>query len=142
MMGDRKPVTLLTGNFNIMFPRFSPDTRWVAFQTNETGVDQIYVTSFPDARGRWQVSVDGGAEPHWSGDGKQLFFISGDRIMSTDVSVSGESIRFSTPKSLLVSQAAPVNGRYDVTADGKLFAVTQVGSESPVLQLVTGWVKR
>ena len=62
--------------------------------------------------------------------------------MSTDVSVSGESIRFSTPKSLLVSQAAPVNGRYDVTADGKLFAVTQVGSGSPVLQLVTGWVKR
>jgi eukaryotic-like serine/threonine-protein kinase len=61
--------------------QFSPDRKWVADASNETGKWEIYVTSFPEARGRWQVSTGGGEEPRWRGDGKELFFLSSDGKM-------------------------------------------------------------
>lgn len=58
--------------------QFSPDTRWVAYASNENGRWEIYVTSFPDARGKWQISNSGGTQPRWRGDGKELFSLSSD----------------------------------------------------------------
>ena len=140
MQGAKQPITLIGGAFDINFSVFSPDTHWIAYQSNETGINQVYVTSFPDARGKWQVSADGGLEPKWRGDGKEIFFVSGDRIMSTDVNVEGGSIRFSSPKVLLASaQASPVSGRYDVSADGKLFAIAQPAEDNPALRLIIRW---
>ena len=137
-INDRKITTFLSAAFDLQFPRFSPDAKWVVYQTNETSVNQVYVTPFPSAQGKRQVSTDGGAEPIWSNDGKQIFYISGDRVMAVDVTPGGGSLQFSAPKVMPVSQAAPVTGRYDVSSK-RHFVVTQVGSESPVLQLMVNW---
>ena len=66
--------------------QFSPNGKWVAYNSNETGKWEIYVTSFPEAHGKWQISTSGGEQPRWRADGKELFYLSSDgRMMATNV---------------------------------------------------------
>jgi len=78
--------------------QFSPDGKWVAYASNETGKWEIYVTSFPDARGKWQVSTGGGGEqPRWRGDGKELVYLSSDgKVMAAPVT-AGANFDAGTP---------------------------------------------
>src|SRR5205807_8742277 len=80
--------------------QFSPDGKWVAYASNETGKWEIYVTSFPEPRGKWQVSVGGGEQPRWRGDGRELFYLSSDSKMMAVPVTTGANFDASTPVAL------------------------------------------
>jgi serine/threonine-protein kinase len=86
MEGDQERTPLLQEKYNESYPQISPDGRWIAFQSDETGRYEVYVRSFPDVnQGRWQVSTNGGDSPLWSPDGRELFYRSGDSFIAVDV---------------------------------------------------------
>ncbi len=144
---DRKPRIYLQTEFQESQARFSPDSRWVAYTSNESGVNEVYVRPFPDASaGKWMVSKGGGNQPHWRRDGKELFYISADsKMMSVDVS-TGAGFKSAVPKTLF---PAPVMGgasatnttRYDVSPDGKRFLINTVGDagSSLAITVVLNW---
>jgi len=129
--------------------QFSPDGKWVAYASNETGKWEIYVTSFPDARGKWQVSTGGGEEPRWRGDGKELFYISSDsKMMAVPVTIGAN---FDAGAPLALFQAVPrqpvsTNDQfvYDVARDGQRFLIlTQVKRpESRPMSVILNWSAR
>ena len=108
--------------------QFSPDAKWVAYASNESGKWEIYVTSFPDAHGKWQVSNGGGDQPRWRGDGKELFYLSADgKIVAVPVK---EGANFNSGAPVALFQANPrqpvatsEHVVYDVTQDGQRFLI-------------------
>jgi eukaryotic-like serine/threonine-protein kinase len=126
--------------------QFSPDGKWVAYASNETGKWEIYVTSFPEPRGKWQISTGGGEQPRWRGDGKELFYLSSDGKMMAAPVTTGSNFSFGTPTVLF--QAAPrqpvsTNDQfvYDVSRDGQRFLmITQVkNKETQPMSVVLNW---
>ena len=125
---DLKSSLFLKAASVITNGQFSPDGKWVAYASNETGKWEIYVTSFPEARGKWQVSRDGGEQPRWRSDGKELFYLSSDdKMMAAPVTI-GTNFDAGTPVTLF--QATPrqpvlVYDRfvYDVSRDGQRFLI-------------------
>ena len=101
--GDKKPFPFVKTNFAELWPVFSPDGRYVAYQSNESGRQEVYVQSFPGRGGKWQVSAEGGFEPHWSPDGKELYFRSADeKVMAVPVT-TGATFEAGTPKALFAT---------------------------------------
>ena len=76
----RQPELFLRTSFEEDLPLFSPDGKWLAYRSNESGRMEVYVASFPGAAVRRQVSIDGGDQPQWAPDGRQLFYLDGSRI--------------------------------------------------------------
>ena len=108
--------------------QFSPDGHWVAYASNETGRWEIYVTSFPEPHGKWQVSASGGQQPRWRGDGRELFYLSPDAVMMAVPVSLGAGVDAGRPAALF--QAHPHQPilsadlfTYDVTADGQRFLI-------------------
>ncbi len=124
------PVPLLTGKTDETNGQFSPDGKWVAYASDESGNWEIYVTSFPSTAGKWQVSRGGGTEPRWRGDGKEIFYIAPSGMLMA-VPVNGESIfATGTPVPLFqIRGRAPISSTdvftYDVAKDGKRFLVNR-----------------
>jgi len=124
------PVPLLTGKDDETNGQFSPDGKWLAYASDESGNWEIYVTSFPSTAGKWQVSRGGGTEPRWRGDGKEIFYIAPSGMLMA-VPVNGESIfATGTPAPLFQIQGrAPISSTdvftYDVAKDGKRFLVNR-----------------
>jgi eukaryotic-like serine/threonine-protein kinase len=110
--------------------QFSPDGKWVAYQSNESGDWEVYVTTYPGATGKWQVSRGGGTEPRWRGDGKEMFYLD-PRGELTAVEVNaGATFSAGSPVKLFAFQArAQISSTdlftYDVTKDGKRFIVNR-----------------
>ena len=101
--GDVKPFPYLQGQFDEQNGAFSPDGRWVAYNSNESGIDEVYIQPFPASGGRWQISSGGGITPRWKGDGTELFFIAADRnLMGVPIRTSGASLEPGTPSRLFV----------------------------------------
>jgi eukaryotic-like serine/threonine-protein kinase len=137
---DRKPLSFLRTDFDELTGRFSPDSRWVAYVSNQSGKLEIYVLPFDESNpgssagaGLNQVSKDGGSDPHWSGDGKQVFYQGpDDYLMSVDVTVKGGAFQPGTPQRLFKLPAAGAS--WDVSADGKKFLIAapaSAGSATP-----------
>ncbi len=108
--------------------QFSPDGKWVAYASNETGKWEVYVTSFPDAKGKWQVSNTGGLQPRWRGDGRELFYFSPDgKLMAVPINtISGFDpgapvALFQADQKDFVSTSDQI--LYDVTRDGQKFLI-------------------
>ena len=100
LSGDRKPFPFLATEFAERGGRLSPDGRWLAYESNETGAFEVYVQTFPGKEGKWQVSAKGGTRPVWSRDGKELFYIAGDnKLMAVDVK-GGAKFEHGVPKAL------------------------------------------
>ena len=126
--------------------QFSPDGKWVAYASNETGKWEIYVTSFPDAHGKWQVSIGGGEQPRWRGDGKELYYLSsGGKMMSVTVT-TGAKFDAGAPVALFQAtprQAVPIYDLfvYDVSRDGQRFLInTSVKeAETQPMSVVLNW---
>ncbi len=125
-----EPTRFLTGKASETNGQISADGKWVAYASNESGNWEVYVTSFPGAAGKWQVSRGGGTEPRWRGDGKEIFYIAPDGMLMA-VPVSGENI-FATGTPLPLFQIhgrAPISSTdvftYDVAKDGKRFLVNR-----------------
>ena len=106
-------------------PQLSPDGRWMAYASEESGRREIYVQAYPGPGGRWQISSDGGNEPIWSASGHDLFYRSGDRMMDVDISTEREFLA-SKPQQLFEGSYVPTAGgyaraNYDVSPDGQRF---------------------
>ena len=141
--GGAKPYPLLQSEFNELHGHFSPDGRFFAYTSNESGRDEVYVQSFPTAGGKWQVSTGGGAQPHWRRDGKELFYISADRkLIAVSVKLEGfVEIGASTPLFQTEVSNFTNTNRYDVTADGQRFLINapvQSSREAP-FNVILNW---
>ncbi|MEO8050662.1 MAG: hypothetical protein ABI833_09625 [Acidobacteriota bacterium] len=121
-----KPEVFLQGSFDVRTPMFSPDGRWLAYSSNESGNYQVYVRAFPDQGGKWLISNAGGFFPVWSHNGRELFFRSSeDRIMVTSYIVKGDSFVADQPRVWSEKRLAPLGfaQTFDVAPDGKRIAV-------------------
>jgi len=143
--GERKPRPVLQGPFAERHPRFSPDGRWIAYSSNETGRYEVFVQAFEAAGGgKRQISTEGGTEPIWSRDGKELFYRNGDRMMAVDISTK-PSFSHGTPRLLFEGQytVGPLSiASYDVTPDGRHFVMLQSSDSSPgatQIHVVQNW---
>lgn len=101
MIGDRKPFLFLQTEFNETHSQFSPDGRWVAYVSDESGRPEVYVQSFAASGGKWQISAGGGDQPKWRRDGKELFYLSSARrLMSVSVTSVGAAFEAGIPVEL------------------------------------------
>jgi Tol biopolymer transport system component len=144
LSGDRKPYAFLhSQSTEMMWGKLSPDVRWLAYQSNETGDDEIYVQAFPGKERKWPVSVKGGTRPIWSRDGKELFYIAADKkLMAVDVK-SGAGFERGNPKPLFQARMRPGPGYpgFAVSSDGKRFllaAPVEPGANPP-MTVVVNW---
>src|SRR5882672_7324500 len=125
---ERTTTALFQAKWTIRGGQFSPDGRWIAYASNETGNMEVYVSPFPSVNGKWQVSNAGGQEPKWRNDGKELFYMSTDgKIMAVPVS-TGVSFEAGTPVALFQThRRQPMSSQdlfsYDVTSDGQRFLI-------------------
>ena len=124
LSGDRKPFPVVKTNFNEMWATLSPDGKYIAYQSNQSGQNEIYVQEFPEARNRVQISTGIGVEPYWRGDGRELFYRSGTRMMSVDVQ-TGATFTAGNPKALFQTRFATMTsrGKYRPSPDGQRFLV-------------------
>jgi serine/threonine protein kinase len=123
--GDRKPVPIVRTPFDESHGQFSPDGRWLAYSSYESGREEVYVEPFTPGSpttGKWQISTNGGTVPRWRRDGKELFYMTLDRkLMAVEVA-DGATFRAGASRPLFQTRAAGFM-RYDVTADGQRFLV-------------------
>jgi dipeptidyl aminopeptidase/acylaminoacyl peptidase len=135
---DRKPSPLLQGPFNESDAHFSPDGRLVAYVSNETGRDEVFVRSFPEAEGKSLISLDGGSRPRWGADGRELFFVSADgKLMATAIETR-PTFRAGQPRALLDLGRSRV---YEVSADGRRFVTQMPLQDQPdELHVVLNWM--
>jgi Tol biopolymer transport system component len=143
LTAEGKPFPVVQDAFDEDFPTLSADGRWMAYQSNESGRKEVYITAFPGGGAKWQVSSNGGGSPKWRSDGKELFFLDpADTIIAVDVNTSGGAPQIGAPHALF--QAVGIQrdfGAYDVTADGKKFLVNSgnLKEGSDPFTLVQNW---
>jgi hypothetical protein len=128
-------------SFREWFGEFSRDGRWIAYESNESGRSEIYLSPFPGPGGKWQVSTEGGARPEWSRDGRELFFLENGKLMRATVD-SSRALAVGRPELLFPCNCFDSGRYYDVTPDDKHFVFIQNAEpESPIAQinLVLGW---
>ncbi len=142
--GDRKPVRLLASDSGLSSPRFSPDSKWIAYESNESGANEVYLRPLNRSQ-KFQISVDGGFLPVWRKDGKELFYRRpGNSIYSADIQL-GDPPHFSRPKLLFKTCPADesINGfpLYDVAADGNrfLFSCPVLGGDRRSFTVSVDW---
>jgi hypothetical protein len=143
---ERVVKPLLQAKWTVRNAQFSPDGRWMAYASNETGRMEIYVSSFPTGTGKWQVSSGGGQEPRWRRDGKELFYLSpGGKMMGVAVT-TGSSFKATSPVALFQTHGRqPVSFldvfSYDVSADGQRFLIATKMDEANAapLSVLLNW---
>jgi Tol biopolymer transport system component len=148
-MTGAPPYRFVVGAAADVEGQFSPDCRWVAYSSNESGRWEVYVAHFPRKEGKYQISIDGGQQPRWRRDGKELFFLSRDReLMGVSVKV-GEKFEFTAPTALFETQAhEPITGEefftYDASADGQSFLinVNKEQNNPPPVDIILNWASQ
>jgi Tol biopolymer transport system component len=123
---DAKPQPFLDTRFTRGNFRFSPDGKWLAFESNDTGRNEVYVVPYPGPGGKSQISTDGGTQPRWNHSGRELFFRNGDKMMAVDVE-TGAAFRAGAPY-MLFEKAA---NDYDVAPDGRRFLMLKPPAAGP-----------
>jgi Tol biopolymer transport system component len=134
----------LRTRFNEWGGRFSPEhsPRWVAYTSDESGRDEVYVQGYPEPRGKFQISTGGGRYPEWSFDGRELYYVSADgKLMAAGVRLGADSAAPSTPREVSAVRVVATNfaSPYSVAPDGKRFLVRMPASGSQQLEVVANW---
>jgi serine/threonine protein kinase len=147
-LGDRKPLPYLRTPFNEAQGQVSPDGRWMAYVSNKSGSNEVYVRPFPSGEGEQQISIKGGSEPTWRGDGKELFYLDANQdLMAVTIKTgsspdAGRPTRlFGTTMSSGFINTAYTRNQYTVTADGQRFLINQRVAAGPGLPItvVLNW---
>jgi dipeptidyl aminopeptidase/acylaminoacyl peptidase len=140
---ERKPTPVLSRQFTEIEARLSPNGRWIAYRSNESGRPEVYVQSFPPGSGKWQVSTAGGVEPSWRRDGKELFYLAGTKLMAVETKTEGSSFEAGLPKALLEAPRLGPSGRnrYVAAPDGRrfLFVSSLEATSSRPFVVVLNW---
>ena len=150
LFGDRKPFPVFNSEFNEDGGTLSADGRWIAYQSNESGRFEVDVQPFPPSGGKWQISTNGGDQPRWRGDGKELFYLDPTRkLMAVEVRAEGNQFSPGVPKTLFESRASGGGGSglgvtyalYAAARSGDRFVVVTGGQTSDVspLTVVLDW---
>jgi eukaryotic-like serine/threonine-protein kinase len=156
LVGGRKPSLFLHAAAAAYDAQFSPNGRWVAYTSRESGRAEVYVAPFEATkylngsvadgapRGKWQISNDGGSIPRWRGDGRELFYIGlQNTVMAVEVEGKGTSFEVGRARSLFVAPVSPFAISYDVTPDGKRFAMSVLPEEENLpLTIISNWTAR
>jgi len=150
VLGDRKPRKIPGNDANEQWGQFSPNVRWIAYQSDESGQFEIYVRPFPSPGGRWKVSTSGGIHPRWSRDGKELFFLAPDgRLTSARIVATGQTIEPGVPVPLFPTRIVGGGGnlagyrqQYDVAPDGRFLINVGLESDPPPIRLLWNWKPR
>jgi Tol biopolymer transport system component len=152
LANERKPRPFAQTRFAEGSPKFSPDGRWIAYTSNESGRNEIYVQAFPGPGAKLQVSVEGGTDAVWRQNGGELYYREGDKMMVAQVNTKG-SFQASKPIQLwtgryahgLGSQCGPpgtTSSNYDVSADGRRFLMIQTDEIAPAqINVVLNWTE-
>ena len=126
LFGEGKPFPFVASPYNEYNTRFSPDGKWVAYDSTESGKEEVYVRPFPNAdAGKWQISNAGGMHPVWRGDGKEIYYRNGRKIMAAEITLEPE-FESGTPK-ILFETAHPTladDTLFDVSRDGERFVLS------------------
>ena len=142
--GDRRSQPFLQTAASEIDASFSPDGHWMSYASDESGRYEVYVQPFPSSGGKWQISTEGGREPRWSRNGRELFYRSGDKMMAVDV-VTQSAFQVATPRVLFQGPYEPTNSvspNYDVSADGQRFLMVQPSEQQPAVtefNVVLNW---
>jgi hypothetical protein len=144
MSGGLEPFPFLQTEFNESQAQFSPDGKWIAYTSDESGAPEVYVQTFPVPGGKRRISTSGGSQPRWRQDGKELFYIAGDRkLMAVDVKL-GAMLEAGVPKTLFAARILTLTAyrnHYAVTADGQRFLINSMIEEigTGPISVVVNW---
>ena len=143
-LSDRKALPFLRTSANESAPKLSPDGRWLAYSSDESGRWEIYVQPYPGPGGKWQISTDGGMEPVWNRNGRELFYRNGNKMMAVEVTTQ-PAFSAGKPKVLFEGAYLPTPAtfpNYDVSPDGRRFLMLKAaGQEQAATQInvVLNW---
>ena len=142
LRGDPQPRPLVRTSGYDGGPQFSPDGRWMAYVTNESGQFEVYVRPYPGPDRKVQVSTHGGTHPKWNSNGKELFYRYGNKMMVVDVTTSRD-LTLSQPRVLFEQRyafgSAQTIPNYDVSQDGQRFVMVKDDASSGRLNIVLNW---
>jgi Tol biopolymer transport system component len=147
--GEHREVVVAQSQYDEPEGQFSPDGKWVAFGSNESGRPEVFVQSFPEGQGRKQVSTGGGAQIRWSGDGKEIFYVAPDgKMMAASIAFGGASPEVKLPVPLFQTHLATGTNvlgfkpQYAVSRDGRFLLNTAVESASAPIVVSVNWMKK
>lgn len=137
----RKPFAVVQSRYEETYGQFSPDGRWITYQSNETGRNEVYVRPFPGPGPSTQVSTNGGSVPQWRGDHREIFYLAPDgRLMAVPIALStnGLDVEAGAPVALFTIQP---NAAYEASPDGQRFLVnTPLGDDAtPPITILLNW---
>ena len=139
---EKQRRVFLNERFSEQGSRLSPDGRWLAYTSNESSRTEVYVQAFPGPGGKWQISTEGGNEPQWSRDGRELYYRNGDRMMVVTIETQ-PAFRASAPRVLFEGRYARIGwpqANYDVAADGRFLMIRGDEQTLPTtLRAVLNW---
>ncbi|MGH9368036.1 MAG: hypothetical protein ACRD3M_10225, partial [Thermoanaerobaculia bacterium] len=143
LRGDRKLVPVLTTEFAERGPELSPDGRWLAYGSDESGRFEVYVRRFPVSEEKWQISARGGSNPDWRGDGKEIYYVGLDGFLMAVPVSAGQTLSVGAPEPLFQTRLRSLNAprQYAASSDGQRFLLiypTQDPSASPLQVLLNG----
>jgi len=140
---DAKPQLYLRTPYNESWGRFSPEpaTRWMAYHSDESGRNEVYIDAVPQPRGKRRISTDGGAYPQWGAGGRKLFYASPDnRLMEVDLKLTADSVEPAAPRELFRLPGVDTGySPYETTSDGRRFlvrATPEHGAAQPLMVII------
>jgi len=145
---DMHAAEFMKASATVKEGQFSPDGKWLAYASNESGRWEVYVTSFPEAHGKWQISNAGGDQPRWRTNGKELFYLSNDGKMMAVSVQTGANFDAGTPAALFQTSprdmaATSEQFAYDVSHDGQKFLInTQLKTATMPMSVVQNWAAK
>jgi Tol biopolymer transport system component len=137
----RPPTPYLQTPFTEYQAQIAPDSRWVAYVSDEAGTLDVYIDTFPERGRKVRVSTHGGMHPRWRGDGRELFYLAGGKLMAVDVRL-GDSIDVAEPHALFQTRITGVSrNHYNVTRDGQRFLINSPSIEAAMspMTVVVNW---